>query len=74
MINQSLNTFKSAFINQLAIDADVKPLPGMNGSGLVSELRQAASMDTTAGLALKAKLAAFAATTTSTDQIGHRCC
>ena len=67
-VNLAQDSFHSQFTDQIPIDEDVAPLPGMPGSGLVRELRQAASLDTAAGNALKTKLAAFANAQSSAEQ------
>ena len=67
-INLAQDTFRSQFSDQLPVDVDVAALPDIKGSGLVRDLRQAASMDTSAGNALKAKLAEFSTATSGAQQ------
>ena len=67
-INLAQDTFRAQFADQITVDADVTALPDIKGSGQVRDLRQAASMDTPAGNALKAKLVEFSAATTEAQQ------
>ncbi|WP_307188955.1 calcium-binding protein, partial [Massilia sp. Root335] len=67
-VNLAQDTFHSQFTDAIPIDADAQQLPSVRGSGLVRELRQAASLDTAARNTLKAKLAAFAAAHTGAEQ------
>ncbi|WP_404932187.1 calcium-binding protein [Massilia atriviolacea] len=58
-INLAQDTYHSQFSDEIPIDTDLKSMPEIEGVGLVRDLRQAASMDSSAGSALKAALLAF---------------
>lgn len=67
-LNLGQDTFLSEFSDRLAVDPDVASMPQIKGAGLVRDLHQASSMKTSAGYALKEKLAAFSAASTATQQ------
>ncbi|MFZ6870506.1 putative Ig domain-containing protein [Undibacterium sp. Di27W] len=67
-VNLAEDTFHSKFTDHIALASGVDVLPDMQGSGQVRDLREAASMTTVAGQALKNKLIAFANAKTHAEQ------
>lgn len=67
-VNLAEDTFNSKFPDHIPLAEGVSALPAMSGSGQVRDIQEAASIDSDAGRELKAKLAAYAAATTRTEQ------
>ncbi|BBB67688.1 hypothetical protein UNDYM_3435 [Undibacterium sp. YM2] len=67
-VNLAEDTFNSKFTDHITLVAGVELLPDMQGSGQVRSLREAASIDSAAGRALKAKLTEFVNAKTHTAQ------
>ncbi|MHA7685913.1 calcium-binding protein [Cupriavidus sp. PET2-C1] len=63
------DTFHRAYDDNVPIRNDVSALPNLHGSGRVRDLRQAASLDTTAGTALRAILHQYASTQSRQEQL-----
>lgn len=68
-INLAVDTFHRTFSDTLPTTAQTENLPDMQGSGMVRDLREAASLQTEAGKVLAAKLAQFANAGTRTEQM-----
>lgn len=68
-INLAVDTFHSTFTDTVLLTAQAQALPDMQGSGMVRDLREAASLQTVAGQVLAAKLTQFANATTRTEQM-----
>ena len=68
-INLVVDTYHSSFTDSIPLTAQAEALPDLQGSGLVRDLQQAASLQTAAGKALAAKLTQFAQATTRTEQM-----
>jgi hypothetical protein len=67
-INLAADTWHRTFADTIPTTAQTAGLPDTQGSGLVRDLREAASMQTAAGIALAGKLTQFAQATTRTEQ------
>ena len=67
-VNLIEDTFTSKFTDHIALTPGVDALPEMNGSGQVRNIQEAASIDSDAGRALKAKLTVYANAKTYTEQ------
>ncbi|MBP9714083.1 MAG: calcium-binding protein, partial [Sterolibacterium sp.] len=67
-LNLAQNTFESVFTDQITVAPDLAGAPDVKGFGLVRDLIQAASLNTAAGAALKAKLIEYSAATTAAQQ------
>nr|WP_240440909.1 calcium-binding protein [Ralstonia solanacearum] len=63
------DTFRREYSDTIPLRDDTKMLPNMVGAGRVRDLRQAASLDTAEGAALRLILAQYASATTRRDQI-----
>ena len=61
--------FFSEFTDHIALTPQAQALPDMQGSGLVRDLREAASLQTAAGQHLASVLTAYAAATTKAGQM-----
>ena len=68
-INLVVDTYHSSFTDSIPLTAQAEALPDLQGTGLVRDLQQAASMQTAAGKALAAKLTQFTQATTCTEQM-----
>ena len=67
-INLAVDTFHRTFTDVIPTTVDTATLPDMQGSGVVRDLREAASIQTTEGATLATALGQFAATTTRNEQ------
>ena len=67
-INLAQDTFYREFTDAIPLAEGVGALPEMQGSGQVRDLHEAASLATDAALALRSKLAAYAAAPTRAEQ------
>jgi hypothetical protein len=70
-IDLASNPFFSEFADHVPLTVEAESLPDMNGAGQVRDLREAASLDTAAGRALAAQLAAYAADPTRGGQLAR---
>ncbi|MHB1076707.1 beta strand repeat-containing protein [Thiobacillus sp.] len=68
-INLAVDTFHSTFTDTIPLTSQAQALPDMQGSGMVRNLREAASLQTAAGQVLAAKLTQFATASTRTEQM-----
>ena len=68
-LNLTNNPFYRTFTDPIALTSAALPLPEMQGSGWVRDLRQAMSLGTPQGDALTAKVQAFVAATTRDAQM-----
>jgi hypothetical protein len=68
-INLAVDTFHRSFVDSIPLTAATQALPDMQGSGMVRDLREAASLQTAAGQVLAAKLAQFTNATTHQAQM-----
>ncbi len=68
-VDLASNPFFSEFADHIALTAQAQALPDMQGSGLVRNLREAASLQTAAGQHLASVLTAYAAATTKAGQM-----
>lgn len=62
-VNLAVDTFHRVFTDVVPVTAQTLPLPDMQGSGAVRDLKQAASLPTAAGAMLAAALGQYAAST-----------
>ena len=67
-VNLAVDTFHRTFTDVIPTTVDTATLPDMQGSGVVRDLREAASITTTEGATLASALGQFAATTTRNEQ------
>ncbi|HLO62595.1 MAG TPA: putative Ig domain-containing protein, partial [Azonexus sp.] len=70
-INLALDTFHRTFADTIPTTAQTDALPDMQGSGLVRDMRQAASLQTAAGQAFATALANFSAAGTREEQLAQ---
>lgn len=70
-IDLASHPFFSQFADRIPPTAQTEGLPDLQGAGQVRNLRDAASLDTEAGRALAAELAAYAAQTTRAGQLAR---
>jgi hypothetical protein len=70
-INLAVETFDRTFTDAIPLTPAVQALPDMQGSGMVRDLREAASLQTAAGQVLAAKLAQYASATTRQEQLAQ---
>lgn len=68
-INLAVDTFHRTFSDTIPSTAQTESLPDMQGSGMVRDLREAASLQTEAGQIRAAKLAQYANATTRSEQM-----
>lgn len=62
-VNLTVDTYTRTFADSIPLTAQAQTLPDMQGSGMVRDLREAASIQTAAGRTLAAKLSQFAQAT-----------
>ncbi|MFZ3019434.1 MAG: VCBS domain-containing protein [Gallionella sp.] len=67
-INLAVDTFHRTFADTIPLTAAAQALPDMQGSGVVRDLRQAASIQSAEGSTLATALGQFSAATTRNDQ------
>ena len=67
-VNLASDTFHRSFIDVIPTTTDTATLPDMQGSGVVRDLREAASLTTAEGAILASALSQFAAATTRNAQ------
>ncbi|MFZ3019431.1 MAG: calcium-binding protein [Gallionella sp.] len=67
-INLAVDTFHRTFTDTIPLTVEAQALPDMQGSGVVRDLRQAASIQTAEGATLATALGQFSAATTRNDQ------
>ena len=70
-INLALDTFHRTFADSIPLTPVAAALPNMQGSGKVRDMREAASLQTTAGQALATALQNFSTATTREDQLAQ---
>ena len=68
-VDLASNPFFSEFTDHIALTPQAQRLPNMQGSGMVRNLREAASLQTAAGQHLASVLTAYAAATTKAGQM-----
>ncbi|MEQ1814631.1 MAG: hypothetical protein ABL860_09320, partial [Candidatus Nitrotoga sp.] len=68
-INLALDTFHRTFTDTIPVTAQTAVLPDMGGSGKVRDLREAASLQTAAGLTLATRLSDYSNATTREEQL-----
>jgi VCBS repeat-containing protein len=67
-INLAVDTFHRTFADAIPLTTEAQALPDMHGSGVVRDLRQAASILTTEGASLANSLGQFSVATTRNEQ------
>src|SRR3989338_5274777 len=67
-VNLAVDTFHRTFTDVIPTTVDTATLPDMQGSGVVRDLREAASIQSAEGATLATSLGQFAATTTRNGQ------
>ncbi|MDP2142563.1 MAG: hypothetical protein Q8J80_00380, partial [Gallionella sp.] len=67
-VNLAVDTFHRSFADTIPLTAEAQALPDMQGSGVVRDLRQAASLSTPEGATFATALGQFSAATTRNDQ------
>ncbi|MEQ1916755.1 MAG: hypothetical protein ABL856_08535 [Gallionella sp.] len=70
-VNLAVDTFTSSFTDTIPLTVQAQTLPDMQGSGMVREMRQAASLQTTTGQTFAAALAQYNAATTREEQLAQ---
>ena len=70
-VNLASDTFHRSFVDTIPTTAQTAVLPDMQGSGVVRNLKEAASLTTAAGATLAGALTQFAAATTRNAQRGQ---
>jgi hypothetical protein len=70
-INLALDTFHRTFADTIPTTTQTAALPDMQGSGLVRDMRQAASLQTAAGQTFAAALANFSQAATREEQLAQ---
>jgi hypothetical protein len=70
-INLASDTFHRSFTDTIPLTPETEALPDMQGSGVVRDLREAASILTTQGSALSALLTQYAAADTRSAQLAQ---
>ncbi|MBL4775804.1 MAG: hypothetical protein JKY87_07105 [Mariprofundus sp.] len=63
-INLAVDTVNTSFVNSITLTAEAAALPGLQGSGMVRDIQQAASMTTVEGGSLLAGPSQYARATT----------
>ena len=70
-VNLAADTFHRSFTDSIPLTQEVEILPDMHGSGVVRDLREAASTPTSQGSDLTALLIQYASASTRSDQLAQ---